>query len=190
MDRHTSPPAVRIRQAELADADAIAAIFVRSWQQNYRGLIPQDYLDRMSPADGRPAWERQLAATSWPRQVILVAEADRRVAGFVGFCPTRDRDDDPGTVVEFYALFLAPQVRGSGLGRRLVSSAFEIVSGTGYEQATGWVIEGNHGGRRFHEAMGWYHDGAVRRDDTRGFVITAIRYRRALGGSGSATSPT
>jgi L-amino acid N-acyltransferase YncA len=181
---------IRVRPAELADAEAIAGIFVRSWQGNYRGLIPREYLDRMSPAELRPAWERQLAGMSWPRKVILTAEVGGRVAGFVGFCPTRDRDDDPETVVEFFALFLAPEAQGAGVGRRLMSSAFDTLAQTGYEQATGWVIEGNHGGRRFHESLGWYHDGAVKHDETRGFSLTAIRYRRALDRSNSITSPT
>jgi L-amino acid N-acyltransferase YncA len=183
-------PVIRVRPAELADAAAIAGIFVRSWQENYRGLIPREYLERMSSAELRPAWERQLAEMSWPRKVILAAEVDGRVAGFVGFCPTRDQDDDPGTVVEFFALFLAPEVQGAGIGRRLVSSAFDTLAQTDYEQATGWVIEGNHGGRRFHESMGWYHDGAVKHDEARGFSLTAIRYRRTLGRSMSITSPT
>ena len=41
-----------IRQATLADADEIGAVHVRSWQSAYKGLLPQQYLDRLDPAVG------------------------------------------------------------------------------------------------------------------------------------------
>jgi L-amino acid N-acyltransferase YncA len=165
---------IRIRPAEPADAATIAAIFVRSWQEAYRGMISQEYLDSMSPAEFQSAWGRQLADMSWPRNVTLVVDVDERVAGFVGFRPTRDEDDDPRTVTGFTSLYLESRVRGAGIGVRLLHSALDLAE-TSYKQATGWVFHNYHTARRFYEALGWYHDGTVREDEARGF--TALRYR-------------
>ncbi|MEV6149603.1 hypothetical protein AB0L53_04610 [Nonomuraea sp. NPDC052129] len=50
----------------------------------------------------------------------------------------------------------------------------------GYEKATLWVMEANVRARRFYESNGWHSDGSVKQDETRGFVLTEIRYRRVV----------
>ncbi|NNE73926.1 MAG: hypothetical protein HKN26_09695, partial [Acidimicrobiales bacterium] len=42
---------MRLRFATPEDADAIAAYHTRAWQVGYRGLIDQDGLDALDPAD-------------------------------------------------------------------------------------------------------------------------------------------
>ncbi|MFC7547215.1 GNAT family N-acetyltransferase [Plantactinospora sp. GCM10030261] len=84
---------MRIRRAESTDAAALAEVHVRSWQATYRGLVPQDYLDGLDPADRVDGWARIVASADWPRQGTLVAESDGRgVVGFAAFGP--DRGDD------------------------------------------------------------------------------------------------
>ena len=39
---------IRIRQARLTDARAIAEAHVAGWRQGYRGLLPEDYLSALS----------------------------------------------------------------------------------------------------------------------------------------------
>jgi GNAT superfamily N-acetyltransferase len=166
-----------IRRAESTDAAAIAGIHVRSWQAAYRGLIPETYLDQLSPAQRQPMWERELAGTSWPRKGILVAEIDGQVSGFAGLCPTRDQDENPENVGEIAAIYLAPEVWGAGVGRHLMASALHALGEAEYEQATLWVLDTNARARRFYEAAGWRSDGAVKADTTRGFLLNEIRYR-------------
>jgi len=43
-----------IRPAEVSDAERIGLIHVRSWQSAYQGLISQDYLDGLDPAEPVP----------------------------------------------------------------------------------------------------------------------------------------
>jgi hypothetical protein len=49
-----------VRDADPEDAEQIAIIHVHSWQAAYRGLLPQEYLDRLDPAivshDGGAGW--------------------------------------------------------------------------------------------------------------------------------------
>jgi hypothetical protein len=40
-----------VRAATPQDALGVARVHVRSWQVAYRGLVAQDYLDRLRPAD-------------------------------------------------------------------------------------------------------------------------------------------
>ena len=39
---------IKIRVAQAGDEPAIAKVHIQSWQEAYKGLIPQDYLDQLS----------------------------------------------------------------------------------------------------------------------------------------------
>jgi hypothetical protein len=40
-----------LRAARPADAPLVADVHVRAWQVAYRGLLPEEYLDRIRPED-------------------------------------------------------------------------------------------------------------------------------------------
>jgi len=169
-----------IRDAGPADAEQIAAVHVRSWQAAYRGLLPQDYLDRLDPADRLPRWRRTLAETDRIAGGVLVAVTDGQVCGAAWFGPTRDADADPAQVGELAGIYLVASAWGRGLGRSLMATALDRLAAAGYAQATLWVLESNARARRFYARAGWAEDGAVKQDDRLGFPMTEVRYRRRL----------
>ena len=171
---------MRIRPAEAADAAALATIHVRSWQAAYAGRLPQDFLDGLEPTRRQPVWERSLAEMSWPRRGILVADVDGAVAGFADLRPTRDEDEDPGTVAELVSIYLAPHAWGAGIGRELMAAVLDTAARAGFRHITLWVLDTNDRARRFYDAAGWRPDGTAKQDTIGGARITEIRYRRAL----------
>jgi ribosomal protein S18 acetylase RimI-like enzyme len=176
---------MRVRRAEVGDAAAIARVHVGSWQVAYRGLIPQDYLDRLDPEERREMWERGLAAPRWPLAGTLVAEGRLGIDGIdgvVGFAhigPSRDDDADP-TVGEVSAIYALAAVWGTGVGRALMDASLAGLAEAGYAEATLWVLDTNARARRFYEAAGWRPDGTVKVDATRGFPLAETRYRRSM----------
>jgi GNAT superfamily N-acetyltransferase len=172
---------MRVRQADAADAAAIANIHVRGWQAAYRGQVPQAFLDGMDPGRRQRLWDQSLAETSWPRTGTLVAEIDGAVAGFANLAPTRDPDEDPATVAEIIAIYVSPDGWGAGVGKGLMAEALATFRRAGYHQATLWVLEGNTRARRFYEATGWQDDRNAKQETIGGASLTAIRYRLPLG---------
>jgi ribosomal protein S18 acetylase RimI-like enzyme len=73
-----------------------------------------------------------------------------------------------------------PVAWGIGAGRQLMTAALDVLAAAGYRQATLWVLDSNWRARRFYHAGGWQADGTVKTDDTRGFPLTEVRYRRLL----------
>jgi GNAT superfamily N-acetyltransferase len=171
---------MHIRRARLEDAAEIGAIHVRSWQAAYQGLLPQAYLDALDPAERTGRWEDRLSGTDWSRSGTLVADADQELLGFVSYGPARDDDTDASRDGEVYAIYLRPRAWGQRTGQQLMTAALEGLGGAGYGQAILWVLEGNTRARRFYEAGGWLADGAVKHDDSLGFVMTEVRYRTGL----------
>lgn len=178
-------PAPLIRRAVLADADAIGLVHVRSWQSAYRGTIPVGYLDGLDPARRAQAWQRIIGGGNASRGGVLVAAGEGgAITAFVNFGPSRDGDADPQVTGEVFAIYAMPDTWGTGTGRALMASAVAELARLGYADATLWVLDANERARRFYALAGWRPDGAAKTDASRGFAITEVRYRRALGGSG------
>jgi ribosomal protein S18 acetylase RimI-like enzyme len=66
------------------------------------------------------------------------------------------------------------------MGRRLMEEARGRLAVAGFTQVTLWVLDSNDRARRFYEAGGWSADGAAKQDDSRGFPLSEVRYRRSL----------
>jgi len=173
---------VSIRRAQPADAPAIAAVHVRSWQAAYRGLLPADYLNGLDPAQRTARWEATLRGLDWPGRGVLVAEQDGQVVGFAGFSPTRDADLDPLATGEVATIYLLPQAWRQGHGRGLMAGALASLGEAGFREAALWVLDTNQRARRFYEAGGWRPDGAAKLEERpeAGLTLSEVRYRCRL----------
>ena len=170
---------VSIRRAVSADAQPLAAVHVRTWQDAYRGLMPQEYLDNLDAGSRREGWERILASTDWPRTGTFVAENDDRIIGFAHVCPARDTDAGDG-VGEGTSIYVLASAWGTGAGRALMSAAVDTLRDAAFIEATLWVLDTNARARRFYEIAGWAVDDAERLEQLRGFLVREVRYRRTL----------
>lgn len=173
-------PGMTVRRAEPADAAAIAAVHVRSWQGAYRGLLPQEFLDGLSVERRVDGWEHRLADLDWPRSGTLVATDADEVVGFVDIAPTRDDDSDPDAVAELIAIYVLPGAFGTGVGRELMRAALTAMRDAGYGEATLWVLANNDRAIGFYEVGGWRPDGARKDDQIGGVSVTEARYRHPL----------
>jgi GNAT superfamily N-acetyltransferase len=167
-----------IRAAVPADAAQIARVHVASWRAAYRGLLPDRYLERLSEDERTPTWRRRIDGRR-PDEVVLVAERGGAIVGFASAGPTRDRDADPRSVGEIYAVYLAPEEWGRGAGRKLLERAVAALRDAGFAHAGLWVLETNAHARGFYEHLGWRADGTAKQERF-GERVTEVRYRLAL----------
>jgi GNAT superfamily N-acetyltransferase len=169
-----------VRAALPDDAVAITALHSRAWQWAYQGQIPDDYLDGLT-AELSERTARRREYLTFPRTAhrTWVAERDGRAIGFAHTGPSRD-PDPPTDTAEVYAIYLDPDVVGTGVGRALFGRAIDDLRLRGYQAATLWVLASNARARRFYEAAGWQLDGATKTEDLRGFPLVEVQYRIAL----------
>lgn len=165
-----------IRRAKPEDAHEVARVHVRSWQEAYRGLLPDDFLEALRPEDRARRYTFDAETPGAP--YTLIALERERVLGFATTGPARDRDA-PG-LAELYALYVDPGAWGMGVGGRLHERALERMRELGHEQAILWVLKGNQQAARFYSARGWTRDGARRWEEPYGVRSRVIRYRRVL----------
>ncbi|WP_174526857.1 GNAT family N-acetyltransferase [Micromonospora maritima] len=168
---------VIIRDATVRDADALAVVHVRTWQETYRGQVPQEYLDQLDPVQRRQGWRQWIQQDRAPAGTLVLEHEREGVIGFVNVSPGRDTDTDSRLVGEIVAVYLLPPFWGQGAGRLLMEAGTRRLAKAGYREIVLWVLETNGRARRFYEAGGWRADGSRKTDGSRGFPYVEVRYR-------------
>jgi ribosomal protein S18 acetylase RimI-like enzyme len=141
-----------IEPITLDDADEVARVHVRVWQEAYTGLMPAAYLDGLDPHEFAESWRERLLA---PRRGIhhWLAREDAGVVGITSSGPARDADAP--TEVQLYAINVLTRGHGSGVASELLGAAL------GDRPAYLWVVEGNDRAQAFYRKHGFTDDGVL-----------------------------
>lgn len=166
----------RVRKMAEADCAAVAEVRVEGWRSAYRGLLPAAYLAAMDVGEDAEV-RREHLARAGERVVHLVAERAGKVIGWAAFGPDRSPDAGPGDG-ELYALYVRPEVVGTGAGRALMDEVVARAAARGCARLSLWVLEGNAPGRRFYAKAGFAPDGAREPWEVGGTEVVELRYAR------------
>ena len=169
---------VGIRAAGLSDASAIAAVHVAGWEGAYRGMVPDEEIDRRTVARRTAMWQqlpRPRRRSGRRRPPVGVRRGAQTTT--IGFVSLGVPDGEAGTV-EITALYVTPAAWRSGAGTALMRAALAEAAGRGISEVTLWVLEPNLRARAFYERSGFTDDGG-RQTAGRGWPVE-LRMRRAL----------
>lgn len=166
-----------LRPARPGDEAAVAQVHVRAWQQAYRGLLPDEYLDRLDPSERASRYTFGGDDPGGPHTTVAVD--DDSICGFAATGPCRD-PDRPGAG-ELYAIYVDPNHWGRGLGRALIDAARRGFVDQHLEDAVLWMLVGNQRADRFYRIDGWRPDGQRRMQEIHGIDVDEVRYFRSLG---------
>lgn len=143
---------IEIRHARIEDAEAICAIY-NDAVINTTAVF--DYAPRTIEA--QQDWLRLKAEQNLP---VLVAERDGRVLGYCSYGPFRPWPAYLYTVEN--AIYVAPDCRGQGIGKRLLPPLLEIAKARGLRTMIAGITADNAASLRLHEALGYSHAGLIR----------------------------
>ncbi|MCP1385283.1 GNAT family N-acetyltransferase [Runella salmonicolor] len=132
------------------DIETIANLHALSWQNSYRGMLSDDYLDNHVLADRIQVWTQKINEPP-ANQIIFVKEIDNIVVGFV--CAYGSQTDEFGTFID--NLHVLPSFKGRGIGRDLMQEVSDW-SLQHFNQPKLYlkVLEDNHSARFFYEKVG------------------------------------
>jgi ribosomal protein S18 acetylase RimI-like enzyme len=168
-----------IRKAELSDAKGIAQVHVAAWKAAYRGLLPDEALDRLAVDDSERRWKERIAE---PWGDIFVVQQQDRIVGFAGCGATQDEDLDGDKVGELYLIYVHPREWRRGYGAALLEQAMARLREDGFEKVILWVLQGNEQAIRFYEAAGFEANGASRvKQRADGTDMSIVRYGQSIG---------
>lgn len=155
-----------VRRAVVADAAAMAAVHVASWQETYRGLISDDVLDDPEFVSRRERyWTATIPAAVDGTDAIAVAERDGVIVGIASIGAPADPDATWGA--EVFVIYVLAREYGSGAGGMLLDETL------GTRPASLWVADPNPRAQAFYRKHGFVPDGQTKNDG-----IAAIRMVR------------
>ena len=139
---------IQYRIASLKDAASVALFHAQSWQQNYRGILSDDYLDNKIIQDRMDVWTGRFREEN---EYTIIAEDEGRMCGFA--CTYGDHDPDWGALLD--NLHVAQEWKMQGIGRELMKrSAAWVAAHYPENMLYLWVFEQNVEAIRFYERVG------------------------------------
>ena len=115
---------IQIRKAIFDDASQIAKVHVETWQSAYKGLMPDDFLNRLSVKERTAKW-RKILSNPKGEGTTLVVCLKEKVLGWAAIGPCRDEDLGE-TVGELWGIYVHPSVQHRGLGKALLQKGWVL----------------------------------------------------------------
>ncbi|MFF5076535.1 GNAT family N-acetyltransferase [Actinoplanes sp. NPDC000266] len=136
----------------------MARVNVRSWQETYRGLIPDAALDDPDLTAAREAfWAAALTGERFRANRVAVAECDGHLIGIAMSGPPLD--PDAAWEQQLYVLYVLAAHHGTGAGRALLDAVIDPA-----RPAALWVADPNPRAQAFYRKHGFAADGSARRE--------------------------
>lgn len=164
-----------VDRATAADADEIGRFQTRCWEQTYRGIVPDEFLD----AAGDDGAARTRAArwagriTSGARTVMTTRSADGTLVG-VASAARASAPADGLPALELCTLYVDQDAQGTGVADALLAAT------VGDEDAHLLVFTSNERARRFYRRHGFAPEGEPAVDPGTG--LDEERWVRRSGG--------
>ena len=158
-----------IRPAKQTDAQALGAVYCQGWQQGYAGLMPQFFLDALTPANCAPKPDHIAPDRRF------VAEVNGEVVGTITVGKGRDRGSEG--FAEIYALYVLPEHWRTGQGSALVRSVVDTVKAQGFSGLYLWTLGDNARARAFYEHLGMMPTGQEREFEIAGSYLPEVKYQ-------------
>ncbi|GLW99646.1 GNAT family N-acetyltransferase [Microtetraspora sp. NBRC 16547] len=163
-----------VRQCEPVEAEEVLRVKNTSWQEAYRGLMPDDHLDGLSVTAG--AVEHWRAMMADPARGVVVGEIEGRIVGLSAFGPAHNGDAGG----EVYAIYTLRECWSRGLGSALMARSLARLRELGHREVGLWVLEDNSRARRFYERTGFVLSGRMETTELSGVSLSEVHYRMTL----------
>lgn len=140
----------------MLDAERLAAVHGQSWQETYRGLLPDEIIDgkeqrmkdhyatALAEPDATSFW-----LASWDGEIVALVAAS-------ALGPGHER------LLEVTSLYVLEEYQGRGIEDKLLNHAI------GSAPCLVWVVEGASKTISFYESQGFALDGLSRTDEELG----------------------
>jgi GNAT superfamily N-acetyltransferase len=134
---------IQIRRARPDDAAAIGAVHVAAWQDSYPGILSAGYLAQLSAPRLAAGYLRTMLTRAGGDAIFVACTLNGEVVGFASAGRARRSGLAEG---EVETLYLLPDWRDQGIGRRLMRAAAAHLSAIGCHSAMLWVLSDNNAG--------------------------------------------
>ncbi len=154
---------IHVRKMTAADTDAVRLLYIHGWQNAFRGIVPQDYLDHMNLDHWAPPLEGAYVLTDGKQLLGTSSLSAARDMAFAGWG-------------EIISLYVRPELIGQGYGHTLFEFAVKRLQSLGHSQIYLTVFEENMRARSFYEKHGFSWNGERLPFNVGGKDLIELRY--------------
>ena len=140
---------LKIRDAKISEASAIASLHAASWTTAYRGLLSDEYLNNDLEGERKKYWLKKMPAIT-DREFVLVAEEAGELIGFVAVLDKPEAGFD--ALVD--NLHVRPDLKGRGIGGMLLNAVAARLLESNRKSFYLFVLKGNTPAENFYLAKG------------------------------------
>lgn len=155
-----------VRRMVESDGKEIGELYAAAWKEGYKGLLPQKYLDELTP----DKIHRVIDDGSF---VVLDGE---RIAAH---CHARTADEPEWRGWgEIHTMYTHPDYWRKGYGTAVFKRAEEWLYECGFDNVYLYVLEGNERAERFYKAQGFFPNGGTLCCEIAGTIVTDNRFTK------------
>lgn len=163
-----------IRMAQQVDCSELAKVHIASWQAGFKGIIDQDYLDKLDVDDRARRWSEVLKGD---RDTVYLHFDFEKLIGFTATCHCRD-DDALSSWGEISSFYFQEQYWGKGFSQKLMAHALEQLETSGHDVTTIWVLKDNFRAQKFYAKHGFVVDGKEKKVQRGSVLLHELRMIR------------
>lgn len=163
-----------IRPACQTEFQELALLHVASWRDAYAGILPEEFLEKLSVEERSVMWEKSLSSSEIK---VLLHFDEGLLVGFAAICPSRDEDGKG--VGEIAAIYYRKEVWGTGLASELMNLVQKELLNAGFRKASLWVLRENRRAQAFYKKFGFVADGTERKFERDSVSFDEIRMARS-----------
>ena len=164
-----------IRKASMDDVNDIARIHVNSWQEAYKGLMPQRFIESYTFDKRHKLWtniiERELAA-------VFVAVSHDECLGFL--CVGQLKSMEDTQTYELSSIYINSSYIGVGIGQSLYKECEKYLLVRGAEQVTVWALDSNKRALNFYAKLGFRLTGHTSKEQAEEVVLNDVELSKTL----------
>jgi GNAT superfamily N-acetyltransferase len=140
-----------IRRARARDAPGIAAVHVATWRSAYAGLLPDEFLERLSAIRLAGQYDRSIRLGLG--MYVAIDSSDDAGAELVGFTSARRSRSGRLGEGEVETLYVMDDWQNQGIGGALLRASGKFLASLGCRSAYAWVLRENPAGF-FYQRLG------------------------------------
>lgn len=163
-----------IREMIESDCKAIGELYSAAWKEGYRGLLPPELLDKLTPE----RYAVRAHANGFLDEGSFVAVEGERI---VAHCHARAADEPKMRGWgEIHTLYTHPEYWRKGYGAAVFKRAEQWLLRQGFREVYLYVLEGNERAERFYKAQGYFPNMDTLCCDLGGVIVTDNRFVKQL----------
>lgn len=161
-----------VREMTESDRNAVGELYAAAWKAGYKGLLPQDFLDGITPEKYA---ERSRGLGFFNEGSFVALDGERIVA----HCHARAADEPEWRGWgEIHTLYVHPNVWRTGYGTAVFKRAEEWLYERGFDDVYLYVLEGNECAERFYKAQGFFRNGGTLCCEIGGVIVMDNRFTK------------